>query len=140
MTLTLIPAPPEVRRPSWGEDEEAVFLVLVPREARDCEGVHPTPLTMDWGTGDTLIMFTERETVERFVASPVFVEVEPASIIKGAPVDVFIEVLGMCVEDGFVEQVLPDPIPFHEWGDGYRAGVFDAAGLHAALREEFLGD
>ena len=40
----------------------------------------------------------------------------------GTPAEAFIKILSFCVEDGFVERVLADPNPFHEWESGHIGG------------------
>jgi hypothetical protein len=144
MTETLIPGPP-ANQQEWSGGEEEAFLVLVARMARDSLNVGPVPLTMSLpGAENTLLMFTEREMAEQFVASPTFVEVERVGIVKGAPAEAFIKVLGFCVEDGFVERVMVNPNPMHEWEQGkFEGNVADAAEFLAELKEvyrDFLND
>jgi hypothetical protein len=65
-------------------------------------------------------------------------------VVRGMPAEVFIKVLGFCVQAGFVERVIVNPNPFHEWGEGnYQGAVVDAAELLADLKEayrDFLDD
>jgi hypothetical protein len=112
-----------------------------PEEGRPKEG--PQPLTMDFGAGTTLLMFTDRDPAERFAASPTLVEMKGMGIVKGRRAEQFIELLGVCVQAGWIVKVL-DPTPFHEWVEGNAEGcVADAAELYADLKgayRDFLDD
>jgi hypothetical protein len=140
MTETLIPGPPTTQEEGGGEEE--AFIVFVQR-TRSPEG-RPAPFTMDWGDGNTLVLFSERELAEQFVASPPFVEVERVGIVKGTRAEAFIKVLGAAVESGYIEAVLVNANPLHEWEQGnYQGHVVDALELHADLKDayrDFLDD
>ena len=143
MTETLIwKPPPEAPEEGWSEDEQEAFIVFVQRP-RSPEG-QPAPFTMDWGDGNTLVLFSERELAEQFVASPPFVEVERLGIVKGTRAEAFIKVLGKAVESGWIQLVLVNPPPFHEWEQSNdHVYVADASELHADLKEayrDFLDD
>jgi hypothetical protein len=142
-TATLIPGPP-VEMEEWSGDEEEAFLVFVSRQARDTQQWRPCPLVMNWGEGTALIMFSDRELAERFVASPWFQDMEKASLVKGTSAEKVVEVLGVCLEHDWVKLVMVNPNPFHEWAEGKIEGdVVDAAELHEGLSEaysDFLDD
>ena len=140
-TSTLIPAPPVDGRERSGDEEEA-FIVFVARRARDGGEIGPAPLTMSPpGAENSLVVFTRKEMAERFVASPCF---EEYGLVKGMRAEAFIKILSFAVKDGFVEWVLVNPSPLHEWGEGNIQGeLADAGEILEDLREvyrEFLDD
>ena len=89
-----------------------MFVVFVwgpytPEEGRPKEGAQP--LTMDFGAGTTLRMFTDRDPAERIAASPTLVQMKSRGIVKGRRAEQFIELLGVCVEAGWIVKVLDPP-------------------------------
>ena len=119
-TATLIPPPP-VDEQEWSGDEEEAFLVFVARRGRDSGEVGPAPFTMSPpGAENSLVVFTQREMAEQFVSSPWF---EEYGLVKGMRAEAFIKILSICVKDGFVERVLVNPNPFHEWAEGATFGA-----------------
>jgi hypothetical protein len=145
VTETLIPPPPTSEYEGGGEEEAFVVFVwgtYAPEEGVPAES--PVLLSIDWGEGNTLIMFSDRNLAEQFVASPTFVEVKTKGVIKGSPAEQFIKMLGIGVESDWIEKVLVNPNPLDEWLEGNCEGaVVDAAELHEDLAEayrDFLDD
>ena len=133
-TATLIPGPP-VDQEEWSGDEEEAFLVFVMRQTCDTLEWAPCPLVMNWGEGTALIMFSQGEMAEQFVASPWF---EEYGLVKGIPAEAFIKVLSLCVKDGLAERVVVNPNPLHEWGEGDIRGMWaDAGEILEDLREVY---